>query len=61
MYTYKGLVIYVDRGPGRFTGYKLPYSTQLPDGEQLSADTLTGIKELVNERLRELNLKHFRG
>lgn len=47
MYTYKGLVIYFDREPGRFTGYKLPYSTGLPDGEQLAADTLAGIKEPI--------------
>lgn len=61
MHIYKGVVIYVDRDPGRFTGYKLPYSTRLPDGEQLAADTLAGIKELINERLEKLNLKRFRG
>lgn len=61
MYTYKGLVIYVDHDPGRFTGYKLPYYTRLPDGEQLAADTFTGIKELINERLKELNLERFPG
>lgn len=50
MYTYMGVLIYLDREPGRFTGAKLPYSARLNSGEQLAADTLAGIKQLIKEK-----------
>ena len=51
MWVYMGVVIYLDRDPGRFTGAKLPYSARLDSGEGLAADTLAGIKQMIKDKL----------
>ncbi len=43
---YLGVYIYRNSEPG----YALPWTARLDSGEQLAADTLAGIKELIKEK-----------
>jgi hypothetical protein len=44
-YTYKGVIIWRNCEPS----YKLRYTARASNGQQLAADTLAGIKQLIRE------------
>lgn len=45
--TYLGVSIYRKSEPG----YALPWTARLDSGEQLAADTLAGIKQMIKEKM----------
>ena len=46
--TYLGVNIYRESEPG----YALPWTARLDNGQQLAADTLAGIKQLIKDNIK---------